>query len=42
MSSDVEKALIEIIKTEGEKNDQQAQEYLNQLIEEGRYLKDVY
>ncbi|MBI1767333.1 MAG: flavodoxin domain-containing protein [Bacteroidetes bacterium] len=42
MSSDVEKTLLEIIKTEGQKTTEQAQDYLNQLIEEGRYLKDVY
>jgi sulfite reductase (NADPH) flavoprotein alpha-component len=42
MSNDVEKALLEIIKIQGSKNEEQANAYLNQLIEEGRYLKDVY
>ena len=42
MSIDVEKTLLEIIKKEGRKSDEQTQAYLNHLIEEGRYLKDIY
>ena len=42
MSNDIEKTLLEIIKLEGKRSEQQAEEYLSQLIEEGRYLKDVY
>jgi sulfite reductase (NADPH) flavoprotein alpha-component len=42
MSDDVEQALIQVIEKFGEKNSEQAQSYLNQLKEEGRYQKDVY
>lgn len=42
MAADVEKALLEIISKEGNKNAEQAQQYLDSLSEEGRYLKDVY
>jgi len=42
MSDDVENALMQVIEKFGNKNAEQAQSYLNQLKEEGRYQKDVY
>ena len=42
MSADVEKALLQIIMNTGNKTQEQAEDYLNQLKEEGRYEKDVY
>lgn len=42
MSSDVEKAVLKIIRSAGNKTEEHAQDFLNQLIQEGRYLKDVY
>lgn len=42
MSVDVENILLEIISIDGKKSEEDAQVYLNQLAEEGRYLKDVY
>jgi sulfite reductase (NADPH) flavoprotein alpha-component len=42
MSVDVEYTILQIIERFGSKSSAQAVEYLNQLKEEGRYLKDVY
>jgi sulfite reductase (NADPH) flavoprotein alpha-component len=42
MSSDVENALLEIIETEKEVNNEEAKAYLEALETEGRYQKDVY
>lgn len=42
MSTDVEQALLEAIAIQGNKTAEEAAVYLNQLEEEGRYLKDVY
>lgn len=42
MSEDVEKALVDIIKQHGKKNETQAIAYLDELKEAGRYVKDVY
>lgn len=42
MSVDVEYALLQVIKRYGSLTDEQAIQYLDQLKEEGRYLKDVY
>ncbi|HVV03894.1 MAG TPA: flavodoxin domain-containing protein [Puia sp.] len=42
MSVDVENALLSIIKEQGKKNAAQAESYLNELIEAGRFVKDVY
>lgn len=42
MSVDVEYALLQVIQRYGGKTDEQAIQYLDQLKEEGRYLKDVY
>lgn len=42
MSVDVEDALLGILQTFGNKSADAAQQYLDQLKEEGRYLKDVY
>jgi sulfite reductase (NADPH) flavoprotein alpha-component len=42
MSVDVEQALLQVIQRYGGKTGEQANQYLDQLKEEGRYLKDVY
>ena len=42
MSVDVENTLLQIIERFGSKSTAQAIEYLNNLKEEGRFLKDVY
>ncbi|MBS1602005.1 MAG: flavodoxin domain-containing protein [Bacteroidetes bacterium] len=42
MSVDVEAALLEIIKEEGKKTQSQAEAWLDELKEAGRYVKDVY
>jgi sulfite reductase (NADPH) flavoprotein alpha-component len=42
MSVDVEYALLQVIHRYGSKTDEEAIQYLDQLKEEGRYLKDVY
>jgi len=42
MSVDVENALLSIIQQQGKKNAAQAESYLNELIEAGRFVKDVY
>lgn len=42
MSADVENALLQIIQIQGNFSQEQAEEYLLQLKDEGRYLKDVY
>jgi len=42
MSFDVENTLLQIIQNEGKLTADQAQSYLDQLVEDGRYLKDVY
>lgn len=42
MSVDVEGALIKIISAQGQKSLEEAEIFLAQLGEEGRYLKDVY
>jgi sulfite reductase (NADPH) flavoprotein alpha-component len=42
MGQDVEKALLEIIQEQGKRNASQAESYLDELKEAGRYLKDVY
>ncbi len=42
MSIDVENTLVAIIAEEGGKSNNEAQQYLQALKEEGRYLKDVY
>ncbi len=42
MARDVENSLLEVIENEGNKNREQAQEYLSNLIEQDRYLRDVY
>jgi sulfite reductase (NADPH) flavoprotein alpha-component len=42
MSVDVEYTILQIIERFGSKTTAQAVEYLNQLKEEGRFLKDVY
>jgi sulfite reductase (NADPH) flavoprotein alpha-component len=42
MSADVEQTLLSIIRKEGNKNAAQAESYLEELRESGRYTKDVY
>jgi len=42
MSMDVEKALLQIIEQFGKTTEAEARSYLDKLMEEGRYLKDVY
>jgi sulfite reductase (NADPH) flavoprotein alpha-component len=42
MSIDVEKTLLSVIREEGGKNTTQAEAYLEELKESGRFLKDVY
>jgi sulfite reductase (NADPH) flavoprotein alpha-component len=42
MSVDVEIAILEIIQYEAGKSPEQAEEYLNKMKEDGRYMKDVY
>jgi sulfite reductase (NADPH) flavoprotein alpha-component len=42
MSKDVETTLLQIISEEGNRSDEQAKQYLEQLKKEGRYEKDVY
>lgn len=42
MAKDVENTLLNIIANEGKKSPEAAKEYLNNLSNEGRYLKDVY
>ena len=42
MSEDVEKTLLTVIRQEGNKNAAQAEAYLEELKETGRYVKDVY
>ena len=42
MSFDVEKVLLKIIEQFGERSTSDAEKYLDNLKEEGRYIKDVY
>ncbi|MEO8855062.1 MAG: flavodoxin domain-containing protein [Ginsengibacter sp.] len=42
MSFDVEKTILEIIETHGERTKEEAKEYLDNLKEVGRYVTDVY
>jgi sulfite reductase (NADPH) flavoprotein alpha-component len=42
MSVDVENTLLDVIRREGKKNAAQAESYLDELRESGRYVKDVY
>ncbi|MFT4094761.1 MAG: flavodoxin domain-containing protein [Niabella sp.] len=41
-SKDVEKMLIDIFKEHGNKSEEDAEKYLHQLVDEGRWEKDVY
>ncbi|MDQ3683805.1 MAG: flavodoxin domain-containing protein [Bacteroidota bacterium] len=42
MSVDVEKTLLQVVQQYGNRTEEEAREYLDQLKEEDRYLKDVY
>ena len=42
MAKDVNEALVEIVKTHGNKNQKDAEQYINELRKAKRYQKDVY
>lgn len=42
MSRDVENALLTIIRSHGSRSEEEALQYLDQMKEDGRYLRDVY
>ena len=42
MAKDVHNTLIDIIAQQGQKTEEEAEEYLNQLRSEKRYQRDVY
>ena len=42
MAKDVNDALVEIVKTHGNKSQEDAEQYVNQLRKAKRYQKDVY
>lgn len=42
MANDVHKALIETVAKEGGKSQQEAEEYVNDMLDSGRYQRDVY
>lgn len=42
MALDVENCLLEVIESQGNLNKDEAKNYLDKLVEQGRYLKDVY
>ena len=42
MSYDVENALLRVIETQGNRSGEEALQYLDQMKEDGRYMKDVY
>ncbi len=42
MSVDVEETLVQIIAEQGGQSLEEARDYLNEIAEEGRYVKDVY
>jgi len=42
MAKDVDKALHDVIATYGNKSEQQAIDYVNQLKKDKRYVRDVY
>ena len=42
MAKDVEKAILDVIKRQGKKDEDDAVEYLNGLREANRYQRDVY
>ena len=42
MSVDVENALLNIIQSHGNRSEEEALQYLDQMKEDGRYMKDVY
>ena len=42
MSTDVENTLISIVEASGKKNKEDAIAFVEQLKEDGRYLRDVY
>ena len=42
MSFDVEKTLLQIIREFGERSEQDAEKYLDEMKEDGRYVTDVY
>ena len=42
MANDVHKALIETVAKEGGKSQQEAEDYVNDMLDSGRYQRDVY
>ena len=42
MAKDVDNTLFEIVKKEGDFNDDQTKDYINNFKREKRYLRDVY
>lgn len=42
MSIDVEKALLQVIRRFGDRSEEEATQYLNDMKEDGRYIMDVY
>ena len=42
MSADVENALLQIIQVHGNRSSEEALQYVDQMKEDGRYMKDVY
>jgi len=42
MSSDVEETILDVIQSAGERSQEDAKQYLENLKEEGRYVTDVY
>ena len=42
MSIDVENTLLHIIEQRGSRSKEEAIQYLDQMKEDGRYMKDVY
>jgi sulfite reductase (NADPH) flavoprotein alpha-component len=42
MSIDVEQTLLQIIELFGDRSKEEAEQYLDDMKEDGRYVKDVY
>ena len=42
MAKDVHAALVDIIATHGKQSPEEAKAWLNELLQQGRYARDVY
>jgi sulfite reductase (NADPH) flavoprotein alpha-component len=42
MAVDVHRALLEVVRTHGRRNEAEAKEYVAALTQSGRYQRDVY